>query len=423
MKKIIYAFGSWMGCLFVMPAMLIVASCEKEQRGGDFVFDDGIYQNETNADEISFSLKELNRLYKGNDIVLNERQLYKQVFITGVVTSAAVSGNVPVDGIIIEDNRVAIGVLLNENASFKIGDLIRVNIEAGTLTDMNRNVVVSGVNDANVEVLAENNAVTPRTITIAELAENSTDYVGSLVKVVDAEVLDHQSSETFQGVKNLDDGTGGIIQLYTSSSAAFAHEEIPRIGHFTGIVQYGADGSTIQLWMRNYEDVEEDESPYAAGFPEIFDTPLTKNAYALANVDLASGNWTLDGVTLVEKTDPRPINEDGTKGIQFNQNNSAPLYLQMNFDVYRGASKVTISHGSYGTDPGCTWRLEYSTDSGLTWNQTGEDIIADNKTTEIVEFDMDIQGPVRFRVHKLALGSGNNGRLNLDDFTIYNNNN
>lgn len=220
----------------------------------------------------------------------------------------------------------------------------------------------------------------------------------------------------------MDDGTGGALQLHTNSSASFANEEIPSFGTFTGILQYGADGTTKQLWMRNYQDLEEyTPSPYPAGFPEMFNTTLVKDAYASANLDLGSGNWTFDGATLVTKTAARPINTDGTKGVQFNQRNEVPLYLQMNFDVYRGASKVTILHGSYGTDPGTIWRLEYSTNGGVSWSQIGDDVIANNKNAETAEFNMDIKGQVRFRVHKLALGADNNGRLNLDDFIIYNN--
>src|SRR5690606_29947951 len=106
---------------------------------------------------------------------------------------------------------------------------------------------------------------------------------------------------------DLDDGTGGVIQLQTNSAASFANEELPSFGTFTGIVRYGTDGSTIQLLMRDYEDLEEyDPSPYPAGFPEVFNTTLVKDAYARANLELASGNWIFDGVTLVTKTDLRP---------------------------------------------------------------------------------------------------------------------
>lgn len=411
MENIIYIWRRWSGYfLFILP-LLAAASCEKEK--DSFAFDD----------EINVAIKELKEFYKGEDIVLNREQHFKKIFITGIIVSSASSGNLPIEnGIVVHEERVGINVTLEDNTLFKLGDSVRVNIEAGTLTAVNKNITVVGVKSSDVEVLKEDVSITPRTVAIAELTTSFEDHAGSLVKVIGAEILDHQVGDIFQGIKELDDGTGGMIQLHTVNSASFADEEIPSFGTFTGIAQYGSNGSTIQLWMRDYNDLEEyDPSPYPAGFPEVFNTNLVKDAYARANLELASGNWTFDGVTLVTKTDLRPINPDGTKGVQFNQRNEVPLYLQMNFDVYRGASKVTILHGSYGADPGCTWRLEYSINGGATWSQVGDDVVANNKTPEIAEFNMDIKGQVRFRVHKLALGADHNGRLNMDDFTIYNN--
>lgn len=411
MKSITYAFGRWLGYLSFTLSLLIVVSCEKEN--DSFAFDE----------EINVAIKELKEFYKGEDIVLNREKHFSKIFITGVAISSASSGNLPIErGIVIQEERTGISVALNDESSIKLGDSVRVNVEAGTLTAVSGNVVVEGVKSSDVEVLKENTPIMPRTVVIAELNANFADYAGSLVKVIGAEVIDYQSGDVFSGNKELEDGTGGSIQLRTNSAASFAQEDIPSFGTFTGIVQYGADGSTIQLRMRNYEDLEEyNPSPYPAGFPEAFNTNLVKDAYARANLDLGSGNWIFDGVTLVTKTDLRPINDDGTKGVQFNQRNEVPLYLEMNFDVYRGASKVTILHGSYGTDPGCTWRLEYSTNAGVSWSQIGADVVSNNKTAQTAEFDLDISGQVRFRVHKLALGADNNGRLNLDDFTIYNN--
>ncbi|HLT87035.1 MAG TPA: DUF5689 domain-containing protein [Sphingobacterium sp.] len=411
MENIMYICRRWSDYFLLIVALLTTVSCEKEN--DSFAFDE----------EINVAIKELKEFYKGEDLMLNGKQHFKKIFITGIVVSAASSGNLPIEkGIVIQEERIGINVMLDDNASFKLGDSVRVNIEAGTLTAVHKNITVTGIKSSDVEVLKENASIVPRTAVIAELNANFAEYAGSLVKVVGAEILGHQANDTFQGDKELDDGTGGTIHLHTNSSASFANKEVPSFGTFTGIVQYGLNGSAIQLWMRDDTDLEEyNPSPYPAGFPEVFNTSLVKDAYARANLDLASGNWTFDGVTLVTKTDLRPINVDGTKGVQFNQRNEVPLYLQMNFDVYRGASKVTILHGSYGTDPGCTWRLESSTDGGVTWSQVGNDVVANNKTPEIAEFDLDIKGQVRFRIHKLGLGADNNGRLNMDDFTIYNN--
>jgi hypothetical protein len=233
--------------------------------------------------------------------------------------------------------------------------------------------------------------------------------------------------ETYAGNKELKDDSGLFLQLHTEENADFADEKISTNVQFSGIAKYynaqsgDTSGAVKQIWMRNLSDAVSTDGPIYSFFPEDFNTTLEKNSYAMDNLDIKSGNWTFDGVTLVTITDSRPINPDGTKGVQFNQKNATPLYLQMNFDVPNGASKVSLLYGSYGSDPACIWRLEYSTNGGVDWIQTGEDVITGNKTAQTATFIMDITGPVRFRINKIGLGASNNGRLNVDDITIYKN--
>ncbi|MGV3509512.1 MAG: hypothetical protein ACO1N7_09505, partial [Sphingobacteriaceae bacterium] len=92
----------------------------------------------------------------------------------------------------------------------------------------------------------------------------------------------------------------------------------------------------------------------------------------------------------------------------------------------KGASKVTLVYGSYGSDPSSTWRLEYSTDAGATWIQAGQDVVDAESKPQSITFNLDIKGPVRFRVNKIGLGVSNvpfllNGQLNIDDFSVYQN--
>jgi len=100
----------------------------------------------------------------------------------------------------------------------------------------------------------------------------------------------------------------------------------------------------------------------------------------------------------------------------------------MNFDVPNGASKVTFWYGAYYTDRASSFKLEYSQDQGQTWMQVGEVISDAHSTAESLQakqavFMMNIQGPVRFRIYKLGLGTSNNtvnnGRLGVDDFSIF----
>lgn len=412
MKNIFFNSLHYLGILSLAVFALLFYSCDKKE---DIIHFD---------DEIIVSIQELKEFYKGEDIILNQKNNFDKIYISGVVVSSYNSGNLPIENaVVIQEGQTGIILLPDEKATnVKLGDSVQINIETGTLSAVDGNINVKGIKTQDFDVLKENTLLKPRSVALAELNSNPSSYLGSLVKVIGAEVQHYKNGDVFLGEKELDDGTGGTLILNTKKTASFAESSIPSFGTFSGIVTLGSDLSTLNLWMRNEDDLEEYiPSLYPEGFPEKFDTDLVKDAYARADLELNSGNWIFDGVTLVTKTDLRPINEDGTKGVQFNQKNAVPLYLEMNFDVYRGASKVTILHGSYGPDPQCTWRLEYSTDEGDSWQQVGDDVTSDNKDPKTAEFEMDIKGKVRFRVHKLALGDENNGRLNLDDFNIYNN--
>lgn len=164
-----------------------------------------------------------------------------------------------------------------------------------------------------------------------------------------------------------------------------------------------------------------------ANFPETFDSPDTsaKSHYKKGMLILKSGEWNFDYAILGALTGHDYFN--GKQSVRMQQNRSQPAYIEMNFDLTEGASKVTVAYASYYKDATCVWQLEYSTDGGTTWIQTGKDIVAEAKELKIAEFPLDLKGKVRFRINKVGLGDGKkdstikNGRLSIDDIAIYKN--
>lgn len=164
-------------------------------------------------------------------------------------------------------------------------------------------------------------------------------------------------------------------------------------------------------------------------FPETFESPDTsaKAHYKKADVKLKSGDWNLDQAILGALTNHDRFNPSGKQSIRMQQNRSKSAYLEMNFDLTEGASKVTVAYASYYKDAPCIWKLEYSQDQGLSWKQAGSDINTDLKELKTAEFNLDLKGKVRFRINKLGLGDGKadasikNGRLSIDDIAIYKN--
>jgi len=108
------------------------------------------------------------------------------------------------------------------------------------------------------------------------------------------------------------------------------------------------------------------------------------------------------------------------------QNLTTAAYVQMNFDLTKGASKVTLFYGKYYTDPASTFRLEYSVNGGTTWVATGANVSdMPEKGFKQASFLVNITGNVRFRISKLGLGTSsttvNNGRLCIEDIAVYQN--
>ena len=103
-------------------------------------------------------------------------------------------------------------------------------------------------------------------------------------------------------------------------------------------------------------------------FPETFESPDTsaKGHYKKADVKLKSGDWNLDQAILGALTNHDRFNPSGKQSIRMQQNRSKSAYLEMNFDLSEGASKVTVAYASYYKDATCVWKLEYSVDQGST---------------------------------------------------------
>lgn len=162
-------------------------------------------------------------------------------------------------------------------------------------------------------------------------------------------------------------------------------------------------------------------------FPEDFEMPDTsaKAKYKKADVQLKTGSWVFDQAILgaVENRD----RFNGKQSARIHQNKENSGYLQMNFDLPNGASKVTFVYGVYYKDTPSTIRLEYSTDKGKTWKQVGNDITDASTKQKTADVVMDIKEPVRFRINKVSIDAAKkesgvrDGRLSIDDFVVFQN--
>jgi hypothetical protein len=374
--------------------------------------------------------------FKEADVPLGRNTLSGAYRTTGKVIATGASGNIPEGYLIIQDNwrglirGIALALDKTTATSYTIGDSIMVELEGGVLTRPgNGPLAITGLNASAITKISSGHEVTVRPVTITELKKNPQNFENTLVSVT-ADVTPLPVGEKFAGSKTLSDGGDSTLTLLTETTAIFANEIIAPSASFVGIPMEAATG--VELRLRSLNDMVNPSGPIYAGYPEDFESPddSQKNGYAAKNIDLRTGNWRLEEC-LLGVTTGRDRIVSGAQAIRFQQNLSRSCYLQMNYDLPNGATKVTLWYGCYYTDAASTFILEASTDQGLTWKQIGNKISDPEKTSVSIKpkqatFVMDIEGNVRFRINKLGLGTTSiptieNGRLGVDDIAIYQN--
>ena len=134
----------------------------------------------------------------------------------------------------------------------------------------------------------------------------------------------------------------------------------------------------------------------------------SKGAYAVADVTLGTGVWTLDEALIGNTTSDRKLGAQSTR-----VRNSGRV--TMKFDRASGAGTVTVRHAMYGTDASGTWALYSSQNQGSTWTQVGSTQSTSGTSLATASFTVNLSGAVRIQLRKLD-GSAN--RINFDDITV-----
>lgn len=132
----------------------------------------------------------------------------------------------------------------------------------------------------------------------------------------------------------------------------------------------------------------------------------TKAAYASGSATLSSGSWTFNDALIGNlSTDQKT----GTQSARIRNTGS----LTMNFNG-TGATTITISHGTFGSDAGSTWQLWISTNNGSSYTQLGTTITS-TSSFQTATFTTALTGSFRLSVRKI---SGGSNRINIDNITV-----
>lgn len=390
------------------------------------------------------SISLLRSVYKGTDVTVAAELLAGAVNVRGVVISDHSGHNLPAGYVVLQNTSrgSTTGIILNMDTAtaktFVPGDSLEVNVAGLLLANRNGGLVLDGVAADRIMKIAQGAAIMVAQVSVSALVKDFAKYESTLVEVTADVKPVPQPGDSYAGDKNLSDGTVNALVLATAADAAFAKDGLPASATFRGIAGYynatahTREGALNRLQLRTKADVSYASGPLYNGFPEDFESPdaTVKGSYNITatdnNLDLKTGNWKLYYAILGNTAGRDRFNSTGKQCIRLQQQLTFDAYVQMNFDLPNGATKVTFSYGAYYTDASSTFKLEYSQDAGVTWLQAGEKISDASATPKVAIFLLDLKGKVRFRINKLGLGATNgvdifNGRLSIEDFSVFSN--
>ena len=387
-------------------------------------------------------------LHNGDDVPLVKEKLMGASQIAGVVISDRNNGNFKANEIVVQNNGKGIiaGLVFSfneDNSSINLGDSVKIDITDCILTRENGSLKVKGpnLNFAKVSRVASNKVVEPRVISLTQLYSDFFPYENTLVQINNVSFPDLVGGTVYEGEIKLGEDPTISIYLSTLSSASFSQNFLPLTASFLGIPTYYNPTSDYYntaktlFKMRNSDDVLNETGAAYLNFPEDFELApaSSKSNYVMPDINdkvtFKTGVWRIYQGVIGNVVNKDKFNPLGAQSIRLQEQLSVSAYLEMDFDLLMGASKVTLNYGTptFTTPTESTFILEYSTDSGLTWTQAPNtnSITDPSKDVKEAVFNLNIVGKVRFRINKLGLGANTsivkNGALNIDDFKVYQN--
>jgi len=160
--------------------------------------------------------------------------------ITGVVISDRSTNNLNTQNIVLQQGNGLAGILVRFEAPhpFNLGDSIDVNVSQQELSEFNGLLQVNNVPLAYASLKSTGKSITPRTVSLAQVAANFETWESTLVKTGPA-ALSGGTAGTYAGNVTMNDGA--TLVLYTATGASFASQSYPKtVASVTGyLTQFG----------------------------------------------------------------------------------------------------------------------------------------------------------------------------------------
>lgn len=134
-------------------------------------------------------------------------------------------------GMYVQDATGGLQFYLAENHSFQFGDKVKIDLSGVTLAEYNGAKQISGLALSKIEKISSGNAVTPKTVTIADFLANK--YEGQYVAIEGVQVVDADLSKTFvvgdaHTSINIEDANGNKFVVFSSKYATYGKTTVPQ---------------------------------------------------------------------------------------------------------------------------------------------------------------------------------------------------
>ena len=134
-------------------------------------------------------------------------------------------------GMYIQDETAGLQFYLAANHTFAFGDKVRVEVSGVTVGQYNGAVQVSGLALDKITKISSGNAVTPKTVTMADFLANK--YEGQYVALEGVQVADSDLSNTFvmggaHTSINMEDASGNKFVVFSSKYATYGATAVPQ---------------------------------------------------------------------------------------------------------------------------------------------------------------------------------------------------
>ncbi len=253
--------------------------------------------------------------------------------IRGIVISDMVNENTDVRNMVLQDGDKGIVVRFSDPHSFTLGEDVEVVVSESELSEFNGLLQVSGVANAGATSNGAGTLPTPRTVTVAEIAQNIGDWESTLVEIKAAMIT---GGNTYGGGRTVSDATGSI-SMFTRGDASFADSPVPTTS--TDIVAIVSEFNTAQILIRNLSDISADGGSGGGGEPEPITTAELRELFE-DEVTSVPGAKILTGIVISDLnseniTGRNLVLQDGEGGIviRFDAEHSYALGEELEINV------------------------------------------------------------------------------------------